>query len=72
MAYNQTHFEALVPDTFEDVRKIIELKKSFLEGTYEKRMEDLPFLMPDKLFQKYTTKELEREVEQKKLAVKTA
>ena len=68
LAYNQTHYEALVPNTLEDVRKIIELKKSFLEGTYQKRMEDLPFLTPRELFQEYLPKEQGKEVEQHQMS----
>ena len=44
LAYNQTHYEALVPDSFEEVGKIIALKKNFLNGSYQKTMNDIPFL----------------------------
>ena len=44
MAYDQSHFESLVPDTEEDVHKTIQLKKRFLEGQYHTGIVDIPFL----------------------------
>jgi hypothetical protein len=44
MAYDQSHFESLVPDTEEDIHKTIQLKKRFLEGHYHTGIADIPFL----------------------------
>ena len=44
LAYDQTHYEPLVPDTEEDVEKTIQLKQDFIRGTYEKQMNDIPVL----------------------------
>ena len=45
LAYDQTHYEALVPDDEEDLVKIIALKRGVIGGTYQRKMEDFPFLM---------------------------
>ena len=35
LAYDQVHYEALVPDTNEDIIETIALKKSIVNGTYQ-------------------------------------
>ena len=47
LAYDQTHYEPLIPDSDEDIIKTIRLKTSFIEGTYKKTMADLPFFRHD-------------------------
>ena len=44
LGYDLTHYEALVPDTQEDILKTIELKQSIVEGTYDRKMDEFPFL----------------------------
>ena len=44
LAYDQVHYEPLVPDTDEDVQKTIQLKETWLQGCYEKKMDDIHFL----------------------------
>ena len=44
LAYDQSHYEAMVPNNVEDELKTIELKKQFIEGRYDKKMEDIPFM----------------------------
>ena len=44
LAYNQVHYEVLVPDTEEDILKTITLKNNFIQGNYQKLMNDIPFL----------------------------
>ena len=44
MAYDNSHYESLVPNTEEDIRKTIELKNVFLQGQYDKTNEDIPVL----------------------------
>ena len=46
LAYDQSHYESLVPDTDKDIEKSIELKRSFLDGKYSKKLYDIPALMP--------------------------
>lgn len=41
LAYNQSHYEALVPNTKEDEKKTITLKKEILSGKYTKTMNDI-------------------------------
>ena len=52
LAYNQVHFEALTPDSKEDELKTIDLKKAFTNGSYGKKMDDIPFFKADRLKQK--------------------
>ena len=47
LAYDQTHYETLVPDGEEDMLKIVALKRSVIEGNYHRRMEDFPLLRQD-------------------------
>ena len=42
LAYDQSHYEPLVPDTHEDIMKTIELKRSIIEGTYQMTMACIP------------------------------
>ena len=44
VGYDQSHYEMLVPDSEEDLIKTISLKKSWIEGTYERQMNEFPFL----------------------------
>ena len=44
MAYDNSHYESLVPNIEEDIRKTIELKNVFLQGQYDKTNEDIPVL----------------------------
>ena len=44
MAYDQSHYESLVPDTDDDILKTIALKKNYLEGKYERKNNDVPIL----------------------------
>ena len=44
LAYDQSHYESLVPDTEEDIEKTIELKKRFLKGNYQYSIQDIPIL----------------------------
>ena len=41
LAYNQTHYEAVVPDSEEDILKTILLKEQFLNGTYNFKFDDV-------------------------------
>ena len=41
LAYNQTHYEALVPNTDEDIMKTILLKKEIIAGTNSLKMKDV-------------------------------
>ena len=41
LAYNQVHYESLIPDTQEDVEKTIELKKQIINGKYKKTFEEI-------------------------------
>ena len=38
MAYDQSHYERLVPVTGDDILTTIDLKKKFLEGTSAKKI----------------------------------
>ena len=44
LAYDQSHYEPLVPDTEEDIIKTIDLKKAVTEGIYRKKMDDMAFI----------------------------
>ena len=44
LVYDYSHYESLVPDTEADIQKVVDLKKSFLDGLYEKRCIDIPVL----------------------------
>jgi hypothetical protein len=44
LAYDQNHYESLVPDSPEDIQKTIDVKKSYLQGTYNKTIQDIPAL----------------------------
>ena len=46
LAYDQVHYEPLVPDTDEDVQKTIQLKQTWFQGCYTKKMDDIHFLKP--------------------------
>ena len=52
LAYDQTHYEALTPDTNDDIIKTFVLKKSVLEGTYHRTMEEFPLLRPETVYKK--------------------
>ena len=41
LAYDQTHYETLVPDTDADIFKTIKLKQEIAAGTYSVKMQDL-------------------------------
>ena len=41
LGYDQSHFEALVPDTEDDIRKTILLKKEILSGNYSYKFTDV-------------------------------
>ena len=43
LAYNQSHYEMLVPDNPEDIQRTIDLKYEFVSGNYDRKMEDVPF-----------------------------
>ena len=45
LAYDQAHYETLVPDTEEEILKTIALKNDILNGTYSVQMNDIPFLV---------------------------
>ena len=42
LAYNQVHYEGLVPCSEEDILKTITLTKQFLDGEYNLMMKDIP------------------------------
>ena len=44
VAYNQVHYEGLVPNTDEDIRKSIELKHSFLSNAIVEKVDSNPTL----------------------------
>ena len=44
LAYNQTHYESLVPNTQEDIHNTIKLKNRVLNGEYNLRNQDIPAL----------------------------
>jgi hypothetical protein len=44
LAYDQAHYESLVPDTPEDIQKTIELKESVLRGEYTLKIQDIAAL----------------------------
>ena len=44
LAYDQNHYEVLVPDTDNDLLETIHLKEDFVRGNYSKKMDILPFL----------------------------
>ena len=41
LAYDQYHYEMLLPDNPEDIQKTIDLKHQFLSGIYDRKMEDI-------------------------------
>ena len=41
LAYNSSHYEALVPDTDEDIMRTILLKQEIIDGTYSLKMTDV-------------------------------
>ena len=52
LAYDQSHYESLVPDTEEDIRRTVELKNRFLEGTYTKSVGEIPVLRQQIIIEK--------------------
>ena len=44
LAYDQTHYESLVPDSLEDIQKTIDLKNRVLRGDYNMKIQDIPAL----------------------------
>ena len=44
LAYDQSHYESLVPDTPEDIQKTIKLKERFINGEYRIGIGDIPVL----------------------------
>ena len=44
LAYNQVHYEGLVPSSDEDIAKTIDLAKQFLNGEYDISINDIPVL----------------------------
>ena len=42
LAYNQVHFEGLVPDTSSDLEKTIQLKNQYINGEYSIKKKDIP------------------------------
>ena len=44
LVYDFSHYESLVPDTEVDIKKAVDLKRSFLDGFYNKRCIDIPVL----------------------------
>ena len=48
LAYNQSHYESLVPCSEEDIEKTIVLTQQFLNGQYILRMEDIPLFKKEK------------------------
>ena len=43
LAYNQVHYESLIPTTSQDVEKTVSLKNQWLQGNYQKTFNDIPF-----------------------------
>ena len=43
LAYNQVHYESLIPKTQDDVQKTIELKQQILNSNYTKTFQEIPF-----------------------------
>ena len=41
LAYDQSHYEALVPDTDEDIMRTIMIKQEIINGTYSLKMKDV-------------------------------
>ena len=44
LAYDQTHYEPLVPNTEEDILETINLKKSIIDGSYKDKRNEIAFL----------------------------
>ena len=44
LAYDQSHYESLVPDTEVDIQKTVDLKQRFLGGFYSRNILDIPVL----------------------------
>ena len=60
LAYNQYHYESLVPCSEDDIQKTINLKEQFSNGEYNLRVEDIPALQ-DKTDEEFTNKDLSKE-----------
>ena len=45
LAYNQVHYEVLVPDTDDDIARTIALKQDLVEGRNPKSMKDIKGLL---------------------------
>ena len=52
LAYNQVHYECLVPSSDEDILKTTNLTRQFLNGEYDKTMADIPIFI-EKAIQNY-------------------
>ena len=52
LAYNQVHYESLVPSSDEDIVKTTNLVKQFVNGEYHKTMADIP-MFSNKTLQNY-------------------
>merc|ERR1712208_236196 len=44
LAYDQSHYEPLVPNTEQDIIKTIDLKKAVVEGIYQEKMSGMAFI----------------------------
>ena len=53
LAYNQVHYETLIPDTDTDIRKTISLKNEVIAQTYSLKMEDISFLSKNTIKKTY-------------------
>ena len=48
LAYDQSHYESLVPCSDEDIEKAVQLTKQVLSGEYSLRMNDIPLFDKDR------------------------
>ena len=44
LAYNQSHYEIMVPTSHEDIVKTVNLKKDYILGRYKKKIQDIQVL----------------------------
>ena len=59
LGYDQTHYEALVPDTEEDIQRTIKLKQSIVEEKYNLKMEDIPIFKQTNSYAEAVKRKLE-------------
>ena len=52
LAYNQVHYESLIPDSNEDTQKLVELKYQIISGNYNKTFQEIPCFKEEALRQR--------------------